>query len=123
VNAVDAGPSNNGRGFEPWGWTHLHLKRLSPSYCRVTFDHPPINAITATSVIELAELVGLIDQDRELNVVVFDSANPDFFLAHYDTELDDEVTRIAPKLERFDHDTIARTKSHVDRVLDALPEA
>jgi enoyl-CoA hydratase/carnithine racemase len=54
----------------------------------VTFDHPPINAITATTVAELAELVGLIEQDRDLNVVVFDSANPDFYLAHYDTEHD-----------------------------------
>ena len=54
----------------------------------MTFDHPPINTITATTVAELAELVGLIEQDSDLNVVVFDSANPDFYLAHYDTEND-----------------------------------
>jgi enoyl-CoA hydratase/carnithine racemase len=60
----------------------------SRSYCRITFDHPPINTITATTVAELAELVGLIEQDPELNVVVFDSANPDFYLAHYDVEND-----------------------------------
>ena len=54
----------------------------------MTFDHPPINTITATTVAELAELVGLIEQDSDLNVVVFDSANPDFYLAHYDTEHD-----------------------------------
>jgi enoyl-CoA hydratase/carnithine racemase len=54
----------------------------------VTFDHPPINTITAATVAELAELVGLIEQDPDLNVVVFDSANPDFYLAHYDTEHD-----------------------------------
>jgi enoyl-CoA hydratase/carnithine racemase len=54
----------------------------------VTFDHPPINTITAATVEELAELVGLIEQDTDLNVVVFDSANPDFYLAHYDTEHD-----------------------------------
>jgi enoyl-CoA hydratase/carnithine racemase len=54
----------------------------------VTFDHPPINTITATTVAELAELVSLIEEDRDLNVVVFDSANPDFYLAHYDTEHD-----------------------------------
>ena len=51
----------------------------------MTFDHPPINTITATTVAELAELVDLIEQDPDLNVVVFDSANPDFYLAHYDT--------------------------------------
>jgi enoyl-CoA hydratase/carnithine racemase len=54
----------------------------------VTFDHPPINTITATTVAELAELVGLIEEDRELNAVVFASANSDFYLAHYDTEHD-----------------------------------
>jgi enoyl-CoA hydratase/carnithine racemase len=58
----------------------------------VTFDHPPINTITATTVAELAELVGLIEQDADLNVVVFDSANPEFYLAHYDVENDTAKT-------------------------------
>jgi enoyl-CoA hydratase/carnithine racemase len=69
-------------------WTHFSVDRRSPTYCRVTFDHPPINTITAATVTELAEFVGLIEQDPDLNVVVFDSANPDFYLAHYDVEND-----------------------------------
>ena len=90
MSTVDASPSNNGRGSDAWSrsWTHFSVDRRSPGYCRVTFDHPPINTITATTVAELAELVGLIEQDPDLNVVVFDSANPDFYLAHYDTEHD-----------------------------------
>jgi enoyl-CoA hydratase/carnithine racemase len=80
----------NGTGSGAWAesWTHLRVDRRSPSSCRVTFDHPPINTITATTVVELAELVGLIEEDADLNVVVFDSANPDFYLAHYDVEHD-----------------------------------
>jgi enoyl-CoA hydratase/carnithine racemase len=80
----------NGRGSDAWSrsWSHFRIDRRSRGYCRVTFDHPPINTITATTVAELAELVGLIEQDPNLNVVVFDSANPDFYLAHYDTEHD-----------------------------------
>jgi enoyl-CoA hydratase/carnithine racemase len=80
----------NGTGSNAWAesWAHLRVDRRSPNYCRVTFDHPPINTITATTVVELAELVGLIEEDRDLNVVVFDSANPDFYLAHYDVEHD-----------------------------------
>jgi enoyl-CoA hydratase/carnithine racemase len=65
---------------------HLRVKRRSSGYCRVTFDHPPINTINATTVLELTELIGLVEQDPDLNVVVFDTANPDFYLAHYDTE-------------------------------------
>jgi enoyl-CoA hydratase/carnithine racemase len=77
-------------------WTHLTLDRRSATYWRVRFDHPPINTITATTVAELAELVDLIEHAPALNVVVFDSANPDFFLAHYDTENDPARTAAMP---------------------------
>jgi enoyl-CoA hydratase/carnithine racemase len=88
MSTGDANPSNNGRAPEGWSssWTHFRIDRPSASYCRVTFNHPPINTITATTIVELIELVGLIEQDPDLNVIVFDSANPDFYLAHYDTE-------------------------------------
>jgi enoyl-CoA hydratase/carnithine racemase len=89
MSATDAG-SSNGRGSDAWAgsFTHLRIDRRSAGYCRVTFDHPPINTITAATVAELAELVGLIERDRDLKVVVFDSANPEFYLAHYDLEHD-----------------------------------
>jgi enoyl-CoA hydratase/carnithine racemase len=98
MSTVGAGPSTNGRGSGTWSpsWTHLRVDRRSRSYCRVTFEHPPINTITATTIAELAELVGLIEQDRDLNVVVFDSANPDFYLAHYDGEHDTSRTAAIP---------------------------
>jgi hypothetical protein len=100
MSTTDTSPSNNGRGSEAWSrsWTHFGVDRRSRGYCRVTFDHPPINTITATTVAELAELVGLIEQDADLNVVVFDSANPDFHLAHYDTENDRAGPRHCPQV-------------------------
>ena len=73
-------------------WTHCRVERRNPRYCHVTFDHPPINTITATTVAELGDLVGLIEQDPDLRVVVFDSANPDFYLGHYDLENDPSRT-------------------------------
>src|SRR3979490_3165824 len=90
MSALDISPSSHGRaaGGRSSPWTHLRVKRRSSGYCRVTFDHPPINTITAMTVLELAELVSLVEQDPDLNVIVFDSANPDFYLAHYDTERD-----------------------------------
>lgn len=98
MTLVDGNPPNNGRAPHgwSWSWSHLRIDRPGPGYCRVTFDHPPINTITATTVSELAELVTLIEQDPDLNVVVFDSANPDFYLAHYDTEHDSRKTASLP---------------------------
>jgi enoyl-CoA hydratase/carnithine racemase len=98
MSTGDATPSNNGRGSEAWfrPWTHFSIDRRTLGYCRVTFNHPPINTVTATTVAELAELVGLIEDDPDLNVVVFDSANPDFYLAHYDVEHDPSRTAALP---------------------------
>jgi enoyl-CoA hydratase/carnithine racemase len=98
VSTIDTSFSRNGRGSDAWSqsWTHFRVDRRSTGYCRVTFDHPPINTITATTVTELSELVGLIEEDVDLNVVVFDSANPDFYLAHYDTEHDPGRTAALP---------------------------
>jgi enoyl-CoA hydratase/carnithine racemase len=94
MSSIDVAASNNGRGSDAWSrsWMHFGVDRASPGYCRVSFDHPPINTITATTVAELAELVGVIEQDPDLNVVVFDSANPDFYLADYDLENDPSRT-------------------------------
>ncbi len=90
MNTIETGPSDNARDSEMWSrsWTHFRVDRRSARYCHVTFDHPPINTITATTVAELRDLAGLIEQDADLNVVVFDSANRDFYLAHYDLEND-----------------------------------
>jgi enoyl-CoA hydratase/carnithine racemase len=93
--------SSNGRGSDTWAtsWTHFRVDRCSPGYCRVTIDHPPANAITATTVAELSELVDLIEHDEDLDVVVFDTANPDFFLGRLDVENDkawkDALVRLA----------------------------
>jgi hypothetical protein len=52
---------------------------------RVTFDNPPINLVTPEMLIELPELIDRMEAASELRVVVFESANPDYFLNHYDT--------------------------------------
>ena len=99
MSTCDAHPSDNGRGSDAWSWsfTHFRLDRPSPSYCRVTFNNPPINGVTATTVAELVELVGLIEQDPDLNVVVFDSANPDFYLAAHDIEHSPGRSSVLPR--------------------------
>jgi enoyl-CoA hydratase/carnithine racemase len=50
------------------------LERHSPSYWRVTFDHPPLNIFGPESVPQLNDIVTALETDDRVKVVVFDSA-------------------------------------------------
>ena len=52
----------------------------------VTIDHPPINLMTVPVYLELAELVDRLADDDDVRVVVLRSANPEWFIAHFDVE-------------------------------------
>ena len=52
----------------------------------VTIDNPPINIVTLPLYAELMQLIEALQKEPELSVVVFKSAHPDFFLAHFDVE-------------------------------------
>ncbi len=54
------------------------------AYWRVVFDNPPFNIVDATIFQGLQELLARMDASSDLRVVVFESANPDFYLAHFD---------------------------------------
>lgn len=77
-------------------YSHFAVDRLLPQYWRVSFDHGPINTVTAETISELSRLVDAIEHDDNLTVVVFASRNPEFFLAHYDTEGDPAKTVTMP---------------------------
>ena len=49
-----------------------------------TIDNPPINIITMELFGELARLAGELEADDETLVFILKSANPDFFIAHFD---------------------------------------
>ena len=59
------------------------LTRPAPGYLRATFDHPPMNLLTPDTVGELREVLAEM-HDGATRVVVFDSVNPQFFMARYD---------------------------------------
>src|SRR5262249_45001913 len=62
----------------------IRLARRTPSYWRVTFDHPPLNIFGPETMPQLNEIVTTLESDDEVKVVVFDSAVEGFFLTHYD---------------------------------------
>src|SRR6201997_433392 len=61
----------------------ITVDKQVPGVWRVTLDHPPINTVDEQMYDELFDLVEAMDADPSLKVVTFESANPDFFLAHY----------------------------------------
>ncbi|MBV8330232.1 MAG: enoyl-CoA hydratase/isomerase family protein [Verrucomicrobia bacterium] len=62
----------------------IRLEQHSPSYWRVTFDHPPLNIFGPQNIPQLNEIITALQTDEQVKVVVFDSAVEGFFLTHYD---------------------------------------
>src|SRR4051794_12738163 len=54
---------------------------------RVTIDHPPINLFDLPLMLELNRFGEEVAADDDVRVVVADSADPDFFIAHADVTL------------------------------------
>jgi enoyl-CoA hydratase/carnithine racemase len=61
----------------------FQVTRKSPAYWQVTFNNPPINVLDGVTIPEIQHLLDLMEADTELRVVVFDSANPEYFIAHF----------------------------------------
>lgn len=59
---------------------------LTGRLATVTVSNPPINLITLPLYFELMALAEELAADPDLTVVVLKSADPDFFLAHFDVE-------------------------------------
>ena len=60
------------------------VDRSHPGRWTVTFSNPPINMFVPTTIVELAALMTDLEADASVKVVVFQSADPDFFIAHLD---------------------------------------
>jgi enoyl-CoA hydratase/carnithine racemase len=76
--------------------TRFTVTRTTDALWRVTFDNPPINLIDPTMIVELHGLLNQIERDDGPAVVVFDSADSDFFLAHYDVAADPSALDALP---------------------------
>jgi enoyl-CoA hydratase/carnithine racemase len=68
------------------GYEFLKI-RVDRGVAFVTIDNPPINLLTLELGAELVRLAGEILADDEVRVTVFDSANPEFFIAHFDVNV------------------------------------
>ncbi|MBW1786674.1 MAG: enoyl-CoA hydratase/isomerase family protein [Deltaproteobacteria bacterium] len=68
----------------PYEDYHTMKVHVDKKVAFVTIDNPPINLMTGRMMWELLNLSEEIAADDNVRVVVFDSADPDYFIAHFD---------------------------------------
>ena len=76
---------------------------LAEGVAHVTIANPPVNVLDVKLMSELRNFLAAVHHDASVKVIVFDSADPDFFIAHVDMSLIDtphafdELAKDAPE--------------------------
>jgi len=77
------------------GYTALRV-HVDRGVAFVTIDHPPINLLDMVLIQELDRLGREVEGDDDVRVVVLQSADPDFFIAHADVTLIQQLPKEVP---------------------------
>ncbi|MFJ8962793.1 hypothetical protein ACIRG5_25720 [Lentzea sp. NPDC102401] len=74
------------------------MEARPPCVATVTLDQPPLNLMDGVLLPPLRGLVNRVRHDADVRVVVFDSADPEFFSVHGDMRYltDPEALPAAP---------------------------
>jgi enoyl-CoA hydratase/carnithine racemase len=75
--------------------TQIRLSHVTAEYWRVVIDNPPLNLMGPDLLLQFRDIMRVLETDEHVNVVVFESAVPGFFLNHSDFNGSlDELTNI-----------------------------
>lgn len=77
------------------GYESLRV-RVDGGVAWVTIDHPPINLFDMPLIQDMLRVGEELEADAAVRVAVFESADPDFFIAHADVELIRMLPETAP---------------------------
>lgn len=85
---------------------------------RATIDHPPLNLLDLELILELDAFGQEVAADPDVRVLVMDSADPEFFVAHADVTLIQEL----PTDDTAPHDDLSAFHAVVER-FRTMPKA
>ncbi|MEU9151925.1 enoyl-CoA hydratase/isomerase family protein [Streptomyces sp. NPDC048417] len=68
----------------------LHVS-IEDGVARIVLDNPPVNVLDATMMRELRTALDALRGDSSVRVIVFSSADPEFFLAHVDMRIGERM--------------------------------
>src|ERR1700680_2275036 len=97
----------------------VRVIEATSAFWRVIFDYPPFNIVDATIFKGLQDLLARMDASPSLRVVVFESANREFYLAPFDLtgKIGNIMTAVGPSGLPILMDTFVRlTKFPVVRI-------
>ena len=82
--------------MEDWSSYKTLRVRLDRGVIFATIDNPPINLLDLELIGDLDRFGQAVEQAEDVRVVVFDSADPEFFIAHADVQLIKALPKEAP---------------------------
>ncbi|OLR94397.1 enoyl-CoA hydratase/isomerase family protein [Actinokineospora bangkokensis] len=88
----------------------------------VVIDNPPVNLLDAALMTDLDRFAGAVARDPEVRVVVFDSADPDFFVAHGDMRIAQDPVAFAALDTAPEQDPALNPMMRLHERVRALPQ-
>lgn len=88
----------------------------------MTIDHPPVKLFDAKMMTELDRFAGMVALDGNVRVVVFQSADPDFFIAHGDMNFITDPEALASVHIGGDNDASLNPMQRLHERIRLLPQ-
>jgi enoyl-CoA hydratase/carnithine racemase len=101
---------------------HLIRVDVTGGICRATLDHPPINLLDIPLLTEIDRLLREVADDDEVRVLIVDSADPEFFIAHADVGLIEQLPAFQTGEDTGLHDELSFFHAMTERIR-TLPKA
>lgn len=67
---------------------------------QIVLDNPPVNVLGGRMIKDLHAVLGALRDDDSVRVIVFSSANPEFFIAHVDIHILEQMDELQEIIER-----------------------
>ncbi|WFE24480.1 enoyl-CoA hydratase/isomerase family protein [Solwaraspora sp. WMMD937] len=83
-------------------YSSLHV-HITDGVATVALDHPPVNTLNGTMMLDLHDLLGRLRADDSTRVIVFESSHDEFFLAHVDFGIFDSYPALEAVKKDYPH--------------------
>lgn len=95
---------------------------ITSGVAHVVIDNPPLNLFDAALLLDLDRFAHAVSDNDDIQVIVFDSADPDFFVAHGDMTFFDDLASFAELPVALEQDQALNPMMRVNERIRSLPQ-